>query len=189
MSLRHHSLMLAYFFCALAAHSAESSIAQRCGAHDDRPAARIFASPEEGKGWREYHDIKRIPDLQLSYGIASRVWPGPDGNIFVKLEEPSEDFSAYTAYCFDGAGHLIYLGYELRTAWGWGFREQGSFANNRLNVEKPEFFSIEIGQTIAKPEQAADVPDALKPRIFPTKAALPFFNLLSRPARRQKGTN
>lgn len=181
--------MLACVFCSFTAQAAESHIARRCGVNDDRRAARIFAAPDERGGWHEYRDVKSIPALQLNSGSAARLWFGEDGNALIRFQEPEEDFSAFTAYCFDKTGNLFYVRYELRTAWGWGFREEGSFANGHLTPEQSEFFSTETGRAISRPEQTSDIPEALNPRIFPTKAALPFINLLSRSTARENGTN
>jgi hypothetical protein len=153
------------------------------------PAARTFAAIDERGLWREYPEVKSIPEMQLDVGSSgAQICLAPDGNMLVRVVEPSQDFWAYTAYCFDKAGSLVYLGYEFRTAWGWGFPEEGSFARSQLNPVRPEFFSTKTERPIAKPEQATDVRDSLQPQIFPTKAALPFFNLLSRPVSKQKGT-
>jgi hypothetical protein len=188
--MRHILTLVACLLVGSRARASDSQIARWCGANDNGPATRTFAVLDERRPWREYPDVKSIPEMEPDVGSGyARIWLAHDGNILVRVAEPGQDFWAYTAYCFDKAGSLIYLGYELRTAWNWGFREEGSFKNGRLNPERPEFFSTETGQPIAKPEQAADVPEALKPQIFPTKAALPFFKLLSQPAGKQKGTS
>jgi hypothetical protein len=170
---------LACMSCNFPAWAAGTQTAQRCRANQDQPASRVFAD-SDGKGWHEYQNIKDVPELQLNAGSAARLWSGGNGNLLIRVEEPGEDFTAYTDYCFDRIGHLLQLRYELRTAWGWGYREEGSFANRKLKPEISEFFSTKTEQLIKKPEQADDVPDAMKPHIYLWKSRLPFFRLLSK---------
>ena len=151
--------------------------AQRCGAHQNQPPARVYAD-SDGRGWREYQDVKSVPELELHVGSAVQVWSGANGSLLVHLQGPGDDFAAYTDYCFDKAGVLVQLRYELRTAWGWGYREEGPFANGKRKAERSEFFATDTEQAIKKPDQADDVSDALKPRIFPDKSRLPFVKLL-----------
>jgi hypothetical protein len=165
--------------CSFVTRAAGTQTAQRCGASQDQPAARVFAD-SDGLGWHEYQNIKNVPELQLNGGSAALLWLGSDGNLLVGVQEPGEDFTAYTDYCFDRTGHLLQLRYELRTAWGWDYREEGPFSNGKLKREISEFFSPETEQPIKKPEQADDVPDALKPHIYLKKSQLPFFKLLSK---------
>jgi hypothetical protein len=154
-----------------------TKIAERCGANREQPPIRSFAAPE-GKLWREYKNVKAIPELDLNAGAAAFLWKGTTGNVLVNLQEPGEDWRAYTDYCFGAAGDLLFLRYELRTAWGWGYRQEGSFAGGKLSVESSEFFDTQTERAIKKPEQADDVPDALKPAIYSRKSKLPFFKLL-----------
>ena len=165
--------------CSIVARAAGTETAQRCGANQEQPASRIFAD-SDGQGWHEYQNIKSVPELQLNSGSAARLWTGSGGNLLVRVEEPGEDFAAYTDYCFDKTGQLQQLRYELRTAWGWGYREEGPFANGKSKPKISEFFSTETEKPIKKPEQADDVRDALKPHIYLNKSQLPFFKLLSK---------
>jgi hypothetical protein len=124
--------------------------------------------------------VKDVPELELNSGQFAQYWKAGDGNAFIRMEEPGEDFNAYTDYCFDKAGHLVYLRFELRTAWGWGFREYGPIANRILTLQKSEFFSTKTEEPIAEPEQASEVPEALKPHLYMREPQLPFSKLLSR---------
>lgn len=167
-----------YFQAERSTHAAKSLAAQRCGIDDSEPAHRFFAKPDEEHGWSEYRNIKDVPELQLEVGHFASVWEGLDGKGFIRLEEPGEDFAAYTGYCFDKAGRLVALGFELRTAWGWGYREEGPVVNGSLKRQSSQFFDMKNEATITRPEQAGDIPDALKPHLYIQKSRLPFAMLL-----------
>jgi hypothetical protein len=156
-----------------------NATAQKCGVDQSQPPQRIFANPD-GKRWREYPNVKDVPELELDSGGFARLWSSRDGNILVSTQEPGEDFAAYTDYCFDSAGQLSGLKFQLRTAWGWGYREEGAIRKGMLAPEVSEFFDTKTESRIARPEQAADIPDALKPRLYLQKSHLPFFKLLSK---------
>jgi hypothetical protein len=173
------SLSLSCIACSFAAQGAESQTAKRCAVNQHETASKIFAD-FDGHGWREYQNLKSVPEIQLNSGSAARLWLGGAGSYLVWVEEPGEDFATYTDYCFDRTGHLLELRYELRTAWGWGYREEGPFANGKLKPDVSEFFNTKTDKPIKRPEQAADVPDALKPRIYLSASQLPFFKLLSK---------
>jgi len=162
------------------ARATQNPIAQRCGVDQSQPPQRIFANPDGKQGWREYPNVKDVPELELNSGGFARLWSSRDGNIFVSTQEPGEDFAAYTDYCFDSAGQLIGLKFQLRTAWGWGYREEGAVRKGMLAPETSEFFDTKTESRIARPEQTADIPDALKPRLYLRKSHLPFFKLLSK---------
>jgi hypothetical protein len=98
----------------------------------------------------------------------------------IRLEEPGEDFHAYTDYCFVKTGHLLSLRFELRTAWGWGFREEGPIVNGTLKPRTSEFFNTKDELPVTRPEQANDVPDALRLHLYARKSRLPFAQLLSK---------
>lgn len=105
---------------------------------------------------------------------------GPDGKALVRLEEPGEDFNAYTDYCFEKTGQLVQLRFELRTAWGWGYREEGPVVNRALAHQMSEFFGTKDEVAVTRPEQADDIADALRPHLYARKSRLPFARLLSK---------
>jgi hypothetical protein len=152
--------------------------AEQCGVDIEQPALKVFANFDGVEGWREYKNVKEIPPLSPGFGSAAFYWTGHNGNSLIQLQEPSEDFSAYTHYCFDRSGHLTRLRYELRTAWGWGFREEGLIKKGNFQVETSEFFDTKTEQPIHKPEMADEIPEALKPRLYLIKSKLPFSRLL-----------
>jgi hypothetical protein len=185
MGLQSH-LGLPCILCLVAATASTSasavgsSAARLCGVDMKKAAGRIFANPDGKHGWREYRTVKDVPEVELGFGEFARVWAGNESKTFVRTEEPGEDFSSYTDYCFDKAGNLLHVRFELRTAWGWGYRNEGSIQNGVLSAGTSEFFGTENGKPIPKPDQANDVPDALNPRLYLREAQLPFWKLMSR---------
>lgn len=153
---------------------------ERCGVDQQQPAQRTFAHSDGKHGWREFANSKEVPELELDSGEAALLWMGHDGNTLVRMEEPGEDFAAYTDYCFDKAGTLVQLGFELRTAWGWGYRLEGRIVKGRVTNRISEFFNSKSDGRIPKPEQADDIADALKPRLYLKESQLPFFKILHR---------
>jgi hypothetical protein len=156
----------------------KSSTALRCGIDPEKSAARIFANPDGTHGWREYRNVKDVPELALGMGQFARLWTESHGMVLIRLEEPGEDFAAYTDYCFDKDGQLIALKFTLRTAWGWGYQEEGPVTSGEFTPQTSEFFDTTNEAPVKRPEQADDIPDALKPHIYTRKSRLPFAKLL-----------
>jgi hypothetical protein len=88
------------------AHAVKSSTVLRCGVDPDQSAARIFANPDGKHGWREYRAVKDVPELELGTGQFARLWTETHGMVLIRMEEPGEDFAAYTDYCFDRMANL-----------------------------------------------------------------------------------
>jgi len=151
----------------------------QCGVDARVPGQRVFAKVDKDKPWQEYKSIKAVPELALGFGTLAEVWKGHEKAIFIRTDEPSEDFEASTEYCFGGGGQLIQVAYDLRTAWGWGFRMRGPVRDGALRIESSEFFSTEGNRPIPKPDNADDIRDALKPSLFMNTNQLPFSRLLS----------
>jgi hypothetical protein len=160
--------------------SHRTQTALRCGVYQDQPPQRTFADPGGKRDWREYPGLKDIPELELGFGESARLWVGLNGNLLIATEEPGEDFTTYTDYCFNNAGKLVQLRFELRTAWGWGYRREGPIIGNALVHPTSDFFSTTTGMRITKPQQADDIADALIPRLYLLKNQLPFSLLLLR---------
>jgi hypothetical protein len=176
-------VLLACFFTQTTNTSARvvrSSTAQRCGVDSEQSATRIFANSDGKHGWHEYRNVKEVPELVLGFGQFAKFWTGTHGMVLIRLEEPGEDFAAYSDYCFDKDGHLVALKFELRTAWGWGYREEGAVTNDELTPQISEFFDTKNGAPVKRPEQADDIPDALKPRLYVHKSRLPFAKFLTK---------
>jgi hypothetical protein len=165
-----------------AAQAEKDVTAERCGVDFNKPAQRVFADAT-GKGpWTEFRDIRNLPDVNLDDGGAVvRLWPGSDGNVLVFVEEPGEDFEIRSEYCFDKDGVLSQMRFQVRTAWGWGFREEGAVKDRAVVAETKEFFDTEKNTSIAKPEAANDIPEVLKPKVYAKTSDLPFAKLLEPP--------
>jgi len=149
-----------------------------CGVSKDRRATKVFADPDGKSGWHRYQSTKSAPELELGFGKFAAFRPGSHGRTLIGLEEPGEDIYSYTAYCFERSGRLVYLGFELRTAWGWGFREEGPVRQGALVPEKSGFFDTQNDHAVPKPENAEDLSEALKPHLYLKTSDLPFFDLL-----------
>jgi hypothetical protein len=181
----HWTLVISLTSCLIAGAPAEATTPQaateqRCGVDPGQPAQRIFAKVSDHKPWREFKRLGDIPELSLGFGISAELWTGHERAVFVRTDQPGEDFDAYTEYCFNEGGELIHLAYELRTAWGWAFRTGGPVSNGVVRTQSTGFFDTKTEKPIPKPESADDVPDALKPTIFPRANRLPFSSLLSK---------
>ncbi len=160
--------------------AAQSPASQRSGVDQHEPAQRIFANPDGKHGWREYQSVKDVPELENDAGEFALLWTGHNGSILISTQEPGQDYAAYTDYCFDSTGQLVQLWFQLRTAWGWGYREEGAIRKGLLVPQTSEFFDTKTDGHIAKPEQAADIIDALKPRLYLRESKLPFSRLLTK---------
>lgn len=164
------------------AQAEKDATAERCGVDFKKPAQRVFADPS-GKGpWTEFRDVRSVPDLSLDDGGAvARLWPGSDGSLFIFVEEPAEDFNIGSEYCFDKTGALTQMRFQVKTAWGWGFREEGPVKDGGIAADTKEFFDTEKGGSIARPDEASDIAAALKPHVYRKIPDLPFGKLLEPP--------
>ena len=170
--------------CAVFAVSALASQGpdpETCGISRSQPAERIFANSDRKHAWREYRCIKEVPELENDFGEFVQLWTSHNGNVLITIQTPGEDFTSYTNYCFDSGGQLTQLTFQLRTAWGWGYRVECFVSKGRFAQKTSEFFSTETEKPIPKPDQANSVPGALRPKIFMREARLPFFKLLAKP--------
>ena len=179
MPLRCESMSLKMITCFGLLFLCSSTAAQKCSWDHNQPPQHIFANPDGKSDWREYETFKEVPELHLDSGSFAKVWSGRDGKTHVSMQDLGEDFNTYADYCFDASGQLISLKYQLRTAWGWGYRTEGLIRKGVLVPSTEEFFSTQSGARIAKPEQAEDIHDALKPQLYLHKSQLPFFKVLS----------
>lgn len=122
------------------------------GLGENRPAQRTFANPEGKKNaWREYRSENDAPEIQ-TFGQFAQAWTGPDGSALIRMHEFSEDWATYTEYCFSKIDQLIALRFEVRTAWGWGYREAGRISKGILRPRRAEFFNPHSNVSLAKPE-------------------------------------
>jgi hypothetical protein len=162
----------------LPACAATTQTAQKCGAKPEESAQRVFADPDGLNHWREYKGLKAVPEGNPDGAVFARIWAGSNGQDYVLVQWRNQDWTWSAEYCFDGSGRLTQLRYELRTAWGWGRREEGPFANRKFAPETSEFFDTESERPIKRPEMAADVGSDLEPKIYRKKSRLPFSRLI-----------
>jgi hypothetical protein len=150
--------------------------AEKCGANIDQSPQKTLADSDGSGTWHEYDKTTDIPPL--AGGAAAFAWVDVASKQYMLLQETAEDGNSFTGYCFDPTGKLWRLRYELRTAWGWGFREEGLIVNRKLQVETSDFFNTSNEKPIPKPGLAQDVSEALKPHLYMAKSELPFSKLL-----------
>ena len=184
MNTIHHSRLLV-FCLAIAGLSTrtiagQTATAQVCGADQGQQPQRYFADSDGKNIWREYRSIDAVPQLSNDGGEIALLWAGGNGDVLVGTKEPGEDFAIFTDYCFDSNGRLIQLRFEVRTAWGWGYRKECPVLHGTLTPKISEFFDTTTEARGAKPQQAADIPQALKPKLYLRKSQLPFSKLLSK---------
>jgi hypothetical protein len=170
--------LVSVIFFVLATSNAGAATAPRCGVNVHVPAQRVFAKVDDSEAWREYRSIEDVPALDPNGGISAQLWTGTGGTSFVRTVEPGEDFWIYTEYCFTKGGQLSRVGFELRTAWGWAYRLESPVENGTIHDASSGFFSTQTEKSIAKPEQADDVSQALRPTLYPQASQLPFSKLL-----------
>jgi len=163
-----------------AAVGGDGSTAQQCGVDQNRPPQRVFSNEDGKHGWRESQSVEDLPELDPVAGDLAGIWAGRDGNALITIEEFQDQFASYTDYCFDKTDKLVRVRFELRTAWEWGYREDGRIVNGALVSETPEFFSTKTGQRIDRPAKANAIARALKPRLYIRKSDLPFSALLAK---------
>ena len=142
---------------------------------------RIFANPG-GKSWREYSSLKKVPRLSSEIGESAFAVKISSRFNSVRWMYGGEDDSVIEESCFSKTGELRSLHYEMRTAWGWGYEEQKVLNASGATVQrKKRFFDTGSNRTIARPQQADDVPDFLEPTIYSSFDSLPFIATLNKP--------
>jgi hypothetical protein len=76
-------------------------------------------------------------------------------------------------------GRLDRIAFEVRTAWGWGYRLNAAIEKGAVHAPSPEFFDTATEKSIPKPEQANDVAEALKPKLYLRVEQLPCSSLIA----------
>jgi hypothetical protein len=172
---------LLFITAASNSRAAVNSAASACGVEDARPPQQVFADPDSKQRWSEYPGVMDVPDLpndsEANYAAS---WTGSEGKVLIMMQGDGEDFGSYTHYCFGKTGELLSLKFELRTAWGWGFREEGPVHNGVLKANVAEFFETTNEKRIRRPRDASAIPEALKPTIYKQLRRLPFANLIQK---------
>jgi len=141
---------------------------------------RIFANPGL-KAWKEFSRAEDVPPLSRDTNEQMfAVSLTPSGHKYVRLMEYNEDASIFQTYCYDEAGILRSLKYEIRTEWGWGYSEDRIFGGAGQVTKR--FFDTASNQTIKRPRQADDVPSFLQAKVYRSFDALPFIELMKKPS-------
>jgi hypothetical protein len=152
--------------------------ATQCGIDFDGAVVHIFVN--SSKGWKEYRDLKNLPELSSGGDSEFVVRSDPSGKHYVRTFIPGDDFDRYQDDCFGETGKLQSFRYELRTAWGWGYEESRTFAASGKMIDKSSrFFDTRNEKTIQPPERAKEVPDAIKPEVHTEFLDMPFIPFLN----------
>lgn len=175
LTMRSFGLFIFAFGTAVAA----AAPIQPCSLNFLVPPDRVFAQMSGTNAWQEYQSIDKVPDLGTDGGISAELWRRSDGNLSVRTDEPGEDFLIYTRYCFLKDGRLERIAFEIRTAWGWGCRLNAAIEKGAIHASRSEFFDTATERSIPRPEQANDIAEALKPKLYLSAEQLPFFSLIT----------
>jgi hypothetical protein len=175
MILRSGTIALLHLAFGLALHAAP------CDMDPGAAAQRVFARVDAQHAWTEYKSIESVPSLSLEGGISAQIWPEPKGALLVRTVEPGEDFRSYTQSCFSKSSYLVYVKFELRTAWGWYYRAEGPIVMGRFHRSTEQYFDSKTGQAmLVRPQQADDFPSMMIPRLWMRTGQLPFAELLQK---------
>jgi hypothetical protein len=140
--------------------------------------ARAFAKTNNQSDWKEYQSLDAIPELSLASGMSAQIWQHKHGTPSVTIVEPGQDFQIATRYCFDEGGQLESVSFEIRTALGWGHREEGTVMGGVFNESSSEFFRLKDGKATPQPDFVGGVPRSLQPKLYLRVSELPFAGLL-----------
>jgi hypothetical protein len=151
----------------------------QCGVDFEGAPLHVFVN-SASKGWKEYRDIKNLPELSSAEDSEFIVRSDPSGKHYVRTFIPGDDFDRYQDDCFGESGRLQSFHYELRTAWGWGYEESRTFnASGKMVDKSSRFFDTRNEKTIQTPERAKEVPDAIKPEVHTEFDDMPFISYLN----------
>jgi hypothetical protein len=179
-TIRLRNAILASVLLVLAIGFSPIAIAaQVCSLKVKAPTkARTFAKTSNQSEWQEYQSLDAIPELSLASGMSAQFWQHKHGTPSVTIVEPGQDFKIATRYCFDEGGQLESVSFEIRTALGWGHREEGTVLGGVFNESSSEFFRLKDGKATPQPDFVGGVPRSLKPRLYLSVSELPFAGLL-----------
>jgi hypothetical protein len=140
--------------------------------------ARTFVKIGAQDNWQEYQSADAVPVLSPATGVSAEFWQRNGGTPSAMMVEPGQDFEIETKYCFDEAGQLKTVGFEIRTALGWGYRAEGIATGGVFSERSSEFFRLNDGKTTPQPDFVGGVPPAVKPKLYMSVSELPFAGLL-----------
>ena len=160
-------------------YSPIAAAASACSLKVRMPAdARTFAQTNHQSDWQEYQSLYSVPALSPASGVSAQFWQHKRRTPLVTVVEPGQDFEIETKYCFDEAGQLETVDFEIRTALGWGYRAEGTATGGVFNASLSQFFRLKDGKTTPPPDFVGSVPPALKPKLYLSLSELPFAGLL-----------
>jgi len=158
--------------------------APSCSVKDKVPSnARVFAKANGEAAWSEYRSLAEVPQVALDSGVTAQFVQHKKSSPSVTMVAPGEEFWLYTRYCYDEAGQLAGLSFELRTSLGWGYRTDGEVAGGTFAANSQEFFRTKDGKPIEKPVGVSNAPTGLKPAVYLKVSELPFAPLLKTSAK------
>ena len=140
--------------------------------------ARRFVKTNNQSDWLEYQSFDSVPALRPGGGASAQFWESEGGSHSATMVEPGQGFQIETTYRFDEAGQLRNVGFEIRTALGWGYRAKGTVTGGVFSESMSEFFGLNDGKTIRRPDFVGGVPRTLKPKLYLSVSELPFAGLL-----------
>ena len=153
--------------------------ASQCGVDFDGAPLHIFVN-STSKGWKEYRDIKSLPQLNSGEDSEFIVHSDPSGKHYVRTFVPGDDFDRYQDDCFGETGKLQGFHYEMRTVWGWGYEEtRTANASGKMVDQSSRFFDTRNEKTIPRPVRAKEVPEAIVPEAHKSFDDMPFISYLN----------
>jgi hypothetical protein len=155
--------------------AAPKSLAAQCGKGLEQATKRIFSS-SGAQGWEERSGAKPAHHDAVSMGGQTfEVFSNPAGRHFVRAVNYGSGSSTFQTNCYNEAGKLQAMHYEMRTGQGWGYEDIRQFsAQGKLLSHKTSFFDTADHKQMKRPPEADSFPDFTKPAIYPSFDALPF---------------
>jgi hypothetical protein len=155
--------------------AAPKSLAAQCGPGLDQAPKRVFANTGK-QGWEEQTGAKPAHHDAVSMsGPTFEVFTSSAGRHFVRALNYGTGSATFQTSCYNEAGKLQSMHYEMRTGQGWGYQDIRQFgAQGKLLSHKTGFFDTADHKQVERPPEADSFPDFTKPAIYPSFDALPF---------------
>src|SRR5260370_28667209 len=103
----------------------ERKFAAQCGIDFDKATRRLLIN-SLAKGWREYTDTTRPPELADEEELFT-LRADSSGKRYVRAVHLRDDFDTYQDDCFGESGKLKLFHSEFRTIWGWAYEEARTY--------------------------------------------------------------
>ncbi|HWX56100.1 MAG TPA: hypothetical protein VN176_16040 [Verrucomicrobiae bacterium] len=148
--------------------------ATACGIDFDQASQKTFIN-SDAKGWSQYTDATKPPELLSDDESLYTVRADSSGKLYVRQLTPGEDYDIYQDDCFRDSGKLEFFHFEFRTIWAWGYEEARKYdAAGKLLEKTSRFFDTRNEKDISEPAQAKDVAGVMKPNVHKTYGDMPF---------------